>query len=113
MSVESPDLVFPPDDVLVHCGGVGGDPHTVLVPVGGGAALTWLLRCVKVKDLGPRLKLLDHRSSGFLVLDKSSSLVISPAQYSGGSSYTNTQLILFTLDDARGGVALMEDIFQT
>ena len=60
---ESPDLVSPIDDVLVHCGCVGCDPHTVLVPVRGGAALTRLLRCVKIKekDLGPRLTLLDHR----------------------------------------------------
>ncbi len=60
---ESPDLVSPPDDVFVHCGGVGGEPHAVLVPVRGGAALTRLLRCVKIKDLGPRLTLLDHHSA--------------------------------------------------
>ena len=60
---ESPDLVSPPDDVFVHCGGVGGEPHAVLVPVRGGAALTRLLRCVKIKDLGPRPTLLDHHSA--------------------------------------------------
>ena len=50
---ESPDLVSPPDDVLVHCGGVSSEPNAVLVPVRGGAALTRLLRCVKILDLAP------------------------------------------------------------
>ena len=60
---ESPDLVSPPDDVLVHCGGVSSEPHAVLVPSRGSAALTQLLRCVEITDRGPRPTLLDHRSA--------------------------------------------------